>query len=310
MLFIGPTLLSGIGQVVKKYQSIYPNSKYVEIGTPIECNEDVFIFALPLPNIIEYLKNIKNSTRKIICMTVCETDTVHELYGNLVSLFETIFVPSEFCQNIFSKQFPKTKFEIIRHHVPLMKVPRNKDTSTYIFYHIGNILDSRKQVKKIIEAFVRLNLPDTLLVLKATCKEPVNWKLPRVHIINGLLPEEQIQAIHEQCHCYVSFSHSEGVGMGAVEAAMCDKPVIITEYGGQQEYIKTPYTIKCTKSEITSDDFLFKKGMLWGEPDFNQLVEFMKDAYENKKTKMNHDHTRNMVSAENIKLQFTQAFGH
>ena len=32
--------------------------------------------------------------------------------------------------------------------------------------------------------------------------------------------------------CYVSFSSSEGVGMGAVEAAIRNKPVIITDYGG------------------------------------------------------------------------------
>jgi len=310
MLFIGPSLLAGIGQVLKKYQLLYPDSKYIEIGTPIEKEEDVFIFAIPLPEIIQYLVNIKKKARKIICMTVCETETVHELYGDLCSLFETIYVPSEFCQIILSRQFPKTNFEIIRHHVPLFKIPHNRDTGTYVFYHIGNILDPRKQVKKIIEAFIRLNLPDTLLVLKATCKEPVIWKIPRVHIINGLLGVEQMQAIHEQCHCYVSFSHSEGVGMGAVEAAMCDKPVIIPEYSAPKEYIKTPYLIKCETCEIINDDFLFKKGMVWGDPDFKQLMEFMKDAYDNRLTRMNHKHTKDLVSAENIKKDITRAFSH
>ena len=31
MLFVGPTLLSGIGQVVKKYQCLYPDSKYIAL---------------------------------------------------------------------------------------------------------------------------------------------------------------------------------------------------------------------------------------------------------------------------------------
>lgn len=310
MLFIGPTLLSGIGQVIKKYQNLYPNSKYIEFGSPVSPNEDVFVFALPIPEIVEYLIKVKMVARKVVCMTVCETETVHEIYDSLVSLFDIVYVPSEFCQVIFSRQFPNTKFEIIRHHVPLIKAPHNRDTGTYIFYHIGNILDPRKQVKKIIEAFIRLNLPDTLLVLKATCKEDVKWKIPRVHIINGLLPDEQIQAVHEQCHCYVTFSHSEGVGMGAVEAAMYDKPVIITEYSAPKEYIKTPYTIKCKTCEIKNDDFLFKKGMIWGDPDFNQLVEYMKDCYDNRLVRMSHKHTKELVSAENVKSQFNRAFAH
>ena len=161
---------------------------------------------------------------------------------------------------------------------------------------------------KIIEAFLRLNLPDSLLILKATCKETITWKIPRVHVINGLLSNEEIQSIHERCHCYVSFSHSEGVGMGAVEAALYDKPVIITEYGAQTEYIKTPYVINCGRCEIEQDDFLFKKGMVWGKPNFDQLMEFMKDAYDTKRTRMNHTFTKDLVSAENVTAQFTQAF--
>jgi glycosyltransferase involved in cell wall biosynthesis len=308
MIFIGPTLLSGIGQVVKKYQSLFPESRFGEYGSSVEKDEEVFIFALPLPNVLEYIQRVKTKTRKIICMTVCETETVHENYGQLCSLFPTMYVPSEFCQKVLSRQFPKTNFEIVRHYVTPLNIKPNRDTGTYIFYHIGNVLDPRKQTKKIIEAFIRLNLPDSLLVLKATCKEPIHWNIPRVHIINGLLPEEQLQAIHEQCHCYVSFSHSEGVGMGAVEAAMCDKPVIITEYSAPKEYIKTPYTIKCGTCEIKQDDFLFKKGMVWGDPDFNQLMEFMKDAYDNRLVRVNHKHTKDLVSAENVKQQIIHSF--
>jgi len=309
MIFIGPNPLSGMGQVVKKYSTLFPGSECVQYYAPVKKDKDVFIFALPLPDIIEYIVKLKESSRKVVCMTVCETETVHEIYGNLVSLFETMYVPSEFCQKVFSRQFPGTKFEVLRHHVPLFKeISRNRDTSTYIFYHVGNILDPRKQTKKIIEAFLRLNLPDSLLVLKATCKEDVHWKLPRVHIINGLVSEEQIQAIHERCHCYVSFSHSEGAGMGAIEAALCDKPVIITEYSAPPEYIKTPYLIKCKTSEVPEDDFLFQKGMVWGEPDFGQLMEFMKDAYDTRISRMNHAYTKQLVGVENVTRQIAQAF--
>jgi glycosyltransferase involved in cell wall biosynthesis len=236
-------------------------------------------------------------------MCVCETETVHPAHEELFSLFEKISVPSEFCKNIFSRQFPNKKFEIIHHWIedPPLTI-QNTPKSTYTFYHIGNILDHRKQVKKIIEAFLRLSLPNCYLVLKATCLKNVVWKLPNVHIINGLLPDSQIQELHNTCDCYVSFSHSEGVGMGAVEAALNNKPVIITEYGGCAEYVKTPYTIKCGKKQIGVDDFLYTKDMVWGDPDFEQLQNFMKDAYEKKLSYMEHTHTKKIM--DNVKNEF------
>ena len=50
-----------------------------------------------------------------------------------------------------------------------------------------------------------------------------------------------MEDIHAKSDCYVSFSSSEGIGLGAVEAALRNKPVIITDFGGAPEYIKTPY---------------------------------------------------------------------
>ena len=40
------------------------------------------------------------------------------------------------------------------------------------------------------------------------------------------------------------------------------------------------------------DDFLFKKGMKWGKPDQNKLVEFMKDAFNKRLKTMDHNYTR------------------
>ena len=93
-----------------------------------------------------------------------------------------------------------------------------------------------------------------------------------------------MESVHEAGDCYVNCSHSEGVGMGAVEAALRDKPVIITDYGGLKEYVKTPYVVKCSLCPVGADDFLFTKDMLWGKPDMKELVTHMKHAFENRNT--------------------------
>lgn len=303
MIFVSGNPSSGIGQVVFKYAHLIDNSAIFKFDDVIPTNQDVFVFALPIPFMIKRIKEIQEKSRTVYCMCVCETETVHPIHGELFKLFKKIYVPSDFCKNIFSKQFPKNKFEVIHHWIPQPINKNNKlSNSKYVFYHIGNIIDHRKQVKKIIETFLRLNLPDSHLVLKATCNQPVQWRLPNVTIINGFLSSREIEDIHRQCHCYVSFSHSEGVGMGAVEAALHDKPVIITEYGGAKEYVKTPYTIECDICLVGVDDFLYTKDMKWGDPKIEKLSEYMKNAYENKLSYMNHDYTRNLL--DNVKKQF------
>jgi glycosyltransferase involved in cell wall biosynthesis len=299
MIVIGPALNTGIGQHAKKYTQLFGNSSvYYVIGKELPQCENGLIFMLPVPAHMEYLKHAKRRIKNLACMTVCETETVHEDYGLIMQEFKRVAVPSEFCKRVLSKQFPDNEFYVIHAHIP------EPIENPYTFYYIGNIMDPRKKFKDILQAFVRLNKSDTRLVVKATCRSPVNIQFPRVQVINDMLTDEQMNDLHNRCDCYVSFSHSEGVGMGAVEAAMRDKPVIITNYGGAPEYVKTPYTIDCGLQELEKDDFLFKKGMTWGKPNFDQLLEYMRHAYDNRVRHMDHEHTKQLVGKKNVLEEF------
>jgi len=44
--------------------------------------------------------------------------------------------------------------------------------------------------------------------------------------------------------------------------------------------------------------------MVWGKPDFGQLLEFMEDAYNKRLTYMDHSYTKNIMSRENILKEF------
>ena len=299
MIVIGPSLLSGIGHHAQKYTKLFtPNSGYYVFGSQLPESEHALIFMLPIKDHMEYLKYVRTRVKNLACMTVCETETVHEDYDLIMKEFKKIAVPSEFCKRVLSRQFPENEFYVIHAHIPQ---PKEKP---YTFYHIGNIMDPRKRFKDILQAFIRLNEPNTRLIVKATGRQPVQIQLPRVEVINDLLDDEGMDALHNRCDCYVNFSHSEGVGMGAVEAALRDKPVIITKYGGAPEYVKTPYAIDCELQELEKDDFLFKKGMTWGKPNFDQLLEFMRHAYDNRVRHMDHEHTKQLVGRKNVLEEF------
>lgn len=290
LAFFGPSVTSGIGQVTATYSQLV-HGEYIEFGKPVENMYDVgFAFVIPVPTIIDIVQYYKTHCTKMVFMTVCETETVHPLYERLFELSDTWYTPSDFASKILKRQFPKGDFKVLRHYSPPCIIPpkvipeiqylENK----YVFYHIGNVIDQRKNIRGVIEAFLNLSLPDTVLLLKATCNQPVHWNIPGVVVIEQLLCKESLEYIHKIGDCYVSFSHSEGAGMGAIEAAMRNKSVIIPEYGAGVEYIDTPYVIPCKRKPVGSDDFLFMKDSIWGDPSKEHLMKFMKDAYTKRKS--------------------------
>jgi hypothetical protein len=87
--------------------------------------------------------------------------------------------------------------------------------------------------------------------------------------------------------------------MGAVEAALRSKPVIITEYGGLKEYVKTPWIVPCTKGPIGFDDFLFTKDLEWGHPSQEHLAATLRDCFEKRVTFWDHTHTKELMGEVN-----------
>ncbi len=303
MIIAAGSKISGIGQVCEKYANVFGTGPTKDLYEKFPEGETIMIYALPVPMYINRIKELLK-TNPIMCVTVCETDPVNPVYGELFKLMNRFFVPSEFCKEVFSKQFPDNTFVVLPHPAsPIVNKYIKFDISKsnpYIFYHIGNVLDPRKQMNKIIEAFMRLRMDNCILIIKATCVKPVKWNFPNIFVINGFISDEQIEQLHNTGHCYVSFSNSEGAGMGAIEAAIRDKPVIISDFGGAKDYIKTQYTLKCEPKKVGYTDFLFTPDLNWGKPSFQQLCEFMLDAYKKKLTYMDHSYTREYVSSKRL----------
>jgi hypothetical protein len=297
-LFIGPTLLAGIGQVTKQYANLIENSEYVEIGQqPTKPRySHGFAFVLPIEQQLTIIDQYATICDSMMYMTVCETEPVNPAYG-LLAQYRTVWCPSEFARSTLERQFPHVEWKLLRHYAPEKPLAEPGPQVPYTFYTIGNIADPRKNIQGLINAFLNCEFGDRArLVLKATCVQPVSLKIPGVVVINGLLSDEALEKVHGSCHCYVNCSHSEGVGMGAVEAALRSKPVIITDYGGLKEYVQTPWVVPCTKGPIGFDDFLFTKDLEWGHPSQEHLVAHLKDCFQKRISFWDHTHTRALMT--------------
>lgn len=302
VLFIGPRLLAGIGQVTNRYADLLRSqghdTEYCEIGHPPKKQkyDAGFAFALPIQEQLNMIDQYASLCQKMTYMTICETEPVNPVYG-ILSKYKTLYVASEFCKTVFERQFPEVTWKVL--HLFAYEKPAKgpAEATPYTFYSIGNMADPRKNINGLIKAFQMCNFGDKArLLLKATCIQPLQLNIPGVVVINGLLSDDAMDRIHASCHCYINCSHSEGVGMGAVEAALMSKPVIITDYGGLKEYVKTPWVVPCTLGPIGFDDFLFTNELKWGHPSTEVLATHMKDCFEKRVTVWDHTHTKELMT--------------
>jgi len=277
MTFVGPVALAGLGQVFRKYAWLI-GSDYIEY--PQEFKGGLLAaIVLPIPSIISKLKADQKRATKSVFFTVCETEPVHDDYRLIFELGDTFYVPSEFCSRILKKQFPQGNFPVLRNFagppIEPASVPLPDLTGKFVFYHIGNVIDPRKNIKALMECFLRAQVPNSVLLLKASCLRKVQINLPNVIIVEDFLSDAQMETIHRVGHCYVSMAHSEGAGMGAIEAAIRHKQVIVPEYGATKEYVPSAMLVRCTPGKVPFDDFLFQEGMEWGDPDPKHMIELM-----------------------------------
>jgi hypothetical protein len=299
-LLLAGNLLSGIGQVMARYklmldQQGHETTLLMYSDDPSTEKFDMgFAFLLPLPNMIHASELHLRNCERVVRMTVCETETVHENYA-LFLRYKRMYVPSMFALNVLRRQFPEMKLELLRHWADRPSPTPSITPRPYTFYTIGNVADFRKNITTLVNTFVDCKFPNARLVLKATCKAEIKINAPNVIVINGLLSEPQLNRVHDSCDCYVNCSHSEGVGMGCVEAAMRNKPVILSEYGGAAEYVHTPWVIPCSMAPVGRDEFLFKRDMMWGAPDQTVLKRHMHDCYYREIMNYDHTHTHDIM---------------
>lgn len=71
-------------------------------------------------------------------------------------------------------------------------------------------------------------------------REFSTWPLIR-WIADDQLSPRAIDALHAIADCFVSFSHGEGFGLGAFDAASNGTPVVMPAWGGQRDFLSEPW---------------------------------------------------------------------
>ena len=175
-----------------------------------------------------------------------------------------------------------------------------KEPETFNFIHVGQF-QHRKSTKEICECFLRAfpekEYPNVRLYLSVDTLFPSDtynsteermvaygFTDPRFIIVHFEERQDYIKRL-QTSHVFVSCSRSEGFYLPGIESMACGIPTILSNYGGSTEYGEDALLVNVP--ELRKPEGIYGNWTVpgfWGEPDYNHLVEVMKDAYDNYET--------------------------
>ena len=313
LLHMPPTM--GMGRAAMEYKEIFESIGYnvkcmnwfnmLQGSMKLEKADILVVYVVPQPHLMPVLKHLVPIYKKTYGITLWETNEPPECFVEYAKLFDCMFAGSMYSAKMFDPPLVFLPHHARKKSYRIQNVnhglKRVLTTPGYKFYSISDFCDSRKNYKQLVKGFLECGVPGAKLVLKHNRQPPDMVEHPNIINVIGELPQSDMEFIHDICNCYVSLSFSEGVGLGIVEAAIRNKPIIMTDYGGQNDYVKTQWKVKTTQGKVGFDEFLFTKDMTWGIPDQDHYKELLKEVYLTSPKTEDHEHTTKLVSTKFIK---------
>ena len=119
--------------------------------------------------------------------------------------------------------------------------------------------------------------------------------IPNIYVLHGDLTDEEMNGLynHPKVKSHISFTKGEGFGRPLLEASLSEKPVIVSGWSGQVDFLDTemsvllPGKLKQVHPSVVWEDVVLKDSQ-WFYVDYNFAAKVMKDAFVNyKKYKTN-----------------------
>lgn len=254
----------GYGSMLAGFKSGLP--KTVELND--QASVDVF---MNVPNVKESWLDGQHR----VSFTMWETDVLPDYFVRWLPLYDQIIVPCDHNVELFS-----------RYHDNVSKVQLGVDTKFWSGYTApdgpfrfvaGGSLWLRKGLDVVVKAFLKLDLPDAELHIKAAphARDTEEVRDPRVVLNRRWMDLETQKDWFKQGHVFVAPSRGEGFGLMPLQAISLGMPTIVSDSTGHQEfsYLATGVvpTVKAPAKTIGQ----------WDEPDVDALAELMLDHYRN-----------------------------
>ncbi len=268
----------------------------------------------------EHWPGLMERGKRNVGYTVWETDRLPEHWPALLQLPERILVPCTMNRTLFEASGLSRPVRVVPHirrhawnyvspaDVAELKRQLGVPEGHFVFHTIGT-WDPRKALSDLVTVFARefsaddrvslvvktstamhpdaverlagLDIPAFVEALKEQVREISGRSSPHIVVVpaDGIAGRA-IDTLHALGDCFVSLTHGEGWGMGAFEAACLGKPVLITGYGGQCDYLGTDYPGLIPYAMTTVSGWMpgasFQPPQRWGQADLVEAGRLMR----------------------------------
>lgn len=134
-----------------------------------------------------------------------------------------------------------------------LKEFKNKEKGNdekFTFLHVGGMLGAgmRKNTDKVIKAFIKLDNPNTKLIVTSQRKISMENQPDNIKIINKNLTSEELIELYKKADCFVYPSKWDTIGICMLESLSCGTPVLTTNSPPMNEYINNGLNGQLVKS--------------------------------------------------------------
>ncbi len=252
----------------------------------------------------------RSSQGPTIGYTVWETATLPPHWPSLLASVDRLLTPSRFSADAMRTATPGARIEVVPHiHRPLpghasgarFRKQHDVPHDHTVFYTIGS-WTPRKAIWSTLHAYCSAftSRDPTTLVVKTDAigpshggdsrRHPVQQLVkslvenypdaPHVCLITRELPQRDLDDLHDAGGCFVSLAAAEGWGLGAFDAACAGRPVIMTGWGGQLDYLAPADALLLEYQLVPVRDRLgagsYRPDQQWAQADIEQAIDRMR----------------------------------
>jgi glycosyltransferase involved in cell wall biosynthesis len=247
----------------------------------------------------------------LIGYSVWETSHLPRHWPDLLNQLNALLVPCQWNREVFAQSGVRIPIHVIPHLLEEAPQPSSQAfvaecSDRFVFYGICP-WTARKAPWNTIRAYLEtFTAGDPVLLLLKTSRQDftrgrlgqyifhtgcnlrklmARYKNPApVMLVDRTLSRNSMMALHARGDCFVSLCHSEGWGLGSFEAAALGNPVLITNYGGQVDYLSPDLSYLVDSHLVPVQDRngrgSYTSDQQWAEPSLAHASKLMREIFE------------------------------
>jgi glycosyltransferase involved in cell wall biosynthesis len=277
------------------------------------CNRPLTYDTVLLHQVPEYIPFWRQAepAKRLVGYCAWETDRLPRHWPALLNQLDRLLVPCQWNRDVFRRSGVTIPVHVVP-HIPdppcadPQPLPKEIPADDFVFYTIGS-WTNRKAIWNTVQCYwrafpsgegvhlvVKTDRRDLAAAGIAGFRASTRAALRRLRgkksglapvlLFDRELSAAAMAALHARGDCYVSLCHSEGWGLGAFQACATGKPVIITGYGGQLDYLDPELSYLVDYRLTAVDDpnarLSYSSEQRWADPDLEQAARLMRHVFE------------------------------